>query len=599
MDARDLAAALRSMTDAGGLVSVLARMNVEAAHTLRDVVECAGAELRDGQARVVFIGSFSSGKSTLINRLLGDDILPSGRGVVTSRPVEVSHGPRRSIGWIIGHERAMTPVPVSTPIAPLVLMAQRECEGNDSRRLTVALDAWPFDRGVRLVDTPGFNSEERSHRTWAERTVADAEVAVLVVEPRGMTADVREFVRDAIGARVPMLAVVINQLDLVDEEDVDELLQRAAQQLAELGRPEAQVLGCSARGHVDPHGRYVGWDGVRAWVAALAGQRVAAAVAAKVARGVDAAVSEIAASAERERASNEHALARLATEEDANNPAGLAKVSKSCRSRAVSVIDKRAKAVETEIVAAGDAFNNEVAKWASESNKVTDAASVEWFVKARLQAYSARVEAAFRDFDAICGERVRALHGEIAEAARKQWASLRDELGTTLQLGSNTSTTDGWQTRSERLDVAVGELPTEFGSVASAALTGAAIGVFIPVVGPLLGGALGALGGWLFGDARGQAIKQVGEAARGIRERAVAQALAVLQSRREAWRARAKDVAKRQIDGFQTTLNDVRVRVVAEHRALQARDALVQAVRERAETARSNLAAYSKSSIVG
>lgn len=46
------------------------------------------------QARVAFVGAVKSGKSTLVNALIGEDILPRGSGILTAQVTEMRTGPR-------------------------------------------------------------------------------------------------------------------------------------------------------------------------------------------------------------------------------------------------------------------------------------------------------------------------------------------------------------------------------------------------------------------------------------------------------------------------------------------------------------------------
>ncbi|MFU8855515.1 MAG: dynamin family protein [Deferrisomatales bacterium] len=52
------------------------------------------ARLAEEEARVAFVGAVKSGKSTLVNSLLGEDLLPRGAGILTAQVTEVRTGPR-------------------------------------------------------------------------------------------------------------------------------------------------------------------------------------------------------------------------------------------------------------------------------------------------------------------------------------------------------------------------------------------------------------------------------------------------------------------------------------------------------------------------
>lgn len=71
---------MSSLLESGGLRSI-----VKVIDDLRDV----GLQKIIALPRIVVIGSQSSGKSTILESIVGYDFLPRGDGVVTRRPAEL------------------------------------------------------------------------------------------------------------------------------------------------------------------------------------------------------------------------------------------------------------------------------------------------------------------------------------------------------------------------------------------------------------------------------------------------------------------------------------------------------------------------------
>jgi ribosome biogenesis GTPase A len=115
------------------------------------------AELRDRLRRqllrVLVAGEAKRGKSTLVNALLGRQVLPSGVTPLTALATAVRYGRDEGVTAVFRDGRAE-----SYPLSALDdLVTERGNPGN--RRglasVTVTVDTPVLARGVELVDTPG------------------------------------------------------------------------------------------------------------------------------------------------------------------------------------------------------------------------------------------------------------------------------------------------------------------------------------------------------------------------------------------------------------------------------------------------------------
>ena len=194
--------------------------------------------------RVLVVGEAKRGKSTLINALLGRDVLPSGVTPLTAVATTVRYGDdsRIEVAFLDGHEEKH----------PLTALADFVTEVRNPRNkrmvagVTVYLDALVLAGGVELVDTPGTGSvfewdTQAAHK--ALRTM-DAAVFVLTADPPVSASE-----RDLLG-RVAELSVttfaVLNKADHLDEAGLAEASEFTTQVLAEAGHP-GTVYPMSAR----------------------------------------------------------------------------------------------------------------------------------------------------------------------------------------------------------------------------------------------------------------------------------------------------------------------------------------------------------------
>jgi hypothetical protein len=200
--------------------------------------------LEGARLRVLVAGEAKRGKSTLINALLGRDVLPSGVTPLTALATTVRYGSdlRAEVIFLDGHEEKY----------PLTALADLVTErGNPRNRrgiagVTVYLDEPLLAAGVELVDTPGTGSVFEWDTQAAHEALqsTDATVFVLAADPP-VSASERDLL-----ARVAELSVttfaVLNKANHLDEPGLAEALEFTREVLSESGHA-GKVYPMSAR----------------------------------------------------------------------------------------------------------------------------------------------------------------------------------------------------------------------------------------------------------------------------------------------------------------------------------------------------------------
>ncbi|MFF9063982.1 dynamin family protein [Streptomyces sp. NPDC014891] len=144
---------------------------------------------------VVFGGHFSSGKSSLINCLIGRPLLPVGEIPETGVPCEIRSGPVDRFTFFDGH-RSQDLLRTTESIARVVSLISRsglyrsEVVGGE-RRLLLELARSPLPPETRWMDSPGINdTAEMTARSLA--MAAESDVLVWVVNSRQPMSTVEE-----------------------------------------------------------------------------------------------------------------------------------------------------------------------------------------------------------------------------------------------------------------------------------------------------------------------------------------------------------------------------------------------------------------------
>jgi ribosome biogenesis GTPase A len=246
------AASLRDYTLARQQLTALAHAAKQALRERGDDAGSAEAQkllerLAADRFNLAVVGQFKRGKSSLMNAILGRDLLPTGVLPLTSTITTLCYGPRdraylKRQGWLLDQEINLS------ELADYV--TERGNPGNVKGLREVRIEVpLPFlRRGLYLVDTPGIGSsrEENTATTLAFLPEADAIVFVTSVEAPLSQAEVDflEKLRDY-GRR---LFIVVNKIDLLTQAERLEVLDYLRSGIGRaLSLAEVRLFPLSAR----------------------------------------------------------------------------------------------------------------------------------------------------------------------------------------------------------------------------------------------------------------------------------------------------------------------------------------------------------------
>ena len=229
-----------------GLFGIISQLD----GAVRDVTSKSLSETRtkleEEAFNLVVLGQFKRGKSTFINALLGESILPTAIIPLTSVVTILRYGPelRVQMEYLNGRleqiDLADLPAFITERGNPQNKKAVKE--------VTVFYPSQYLKGGVRIIDTPGAGSVY-SHNTeaaYAYLPYVDAGIFVVSVDPplsrseHQFLKDVREF--------VDKVFFVLNKVDQVSDSDRQESLEFTTRVIEEeVGAGKARIYPLSAR----------------------------------------------------------------------------------------------------------------------------------------------------------------------------------------------------------------------------------------------------------------------------------------------------------------------------------------------------------------
>jgi GTP-binding protein EngB required for normal cell division len=188
--------------------------------------------LESPEFEIAVFGRVSSGKSSLLNHVVGRDVLPVGVTPITAVPTRLVRGVRPAALISFAEEGQRT-----VPVEELGLYASEEGNPGNRRRVTGILVCLPAPRlheGIVLVDTPGIGSLARSGSAETFAYLPRCDLGVVLIDAAStLTPDDLDVLRLLYEAGIPA-QVLLSKADLLTPAD----RQRAADYVRERVRQE-------------------------------------------------------------------------------------------------------------------------------------------------------------------------------------------------------------------------------------------------------------------------------------------------------------------------------------------------------------------------
>jgi len=238
---RAVLARLAEAADVAGLDSVA-----------RDIRTVRIPKLDEERFSLVVLGEFNHGKSTFVNALLGQPVLPTGITPTTAVLAHLSHGPalRAELVMESGQRLPIDPARLADFATVEGLAGHPAAPSGDDaiHYIDIQLPAPVLEGRLTIVDTPGVNdiNEQRAEITYGYIPRADAAV-FLLDGTQILTASERQFLEERIlRSSRERLIFVMAKADLLDDAELAETTRFAREHLARIV-PEPAIFAVSAR----------------------------------------------------------------------------------------------------------------------------------------------------------------------------------------------------------------------------------------------------------------------------------------------------------------------------------------------------------------
>lgn len=223
--------------------------NAESAQKVKQLA----AKLVNGEFTIAFCGHFSAGKSKMINRLVGENLLPSSPIPTSANLVKVRMG-EESVRVFFKNEKPRL------YLAPYdYQMIKNYCkDGDQIREIEISHECSSLPEKTVIMDTPGIDSADDAHRLSTESAIHLADLIFYVMDYNHVQSELNFMFTKELTEAGKEVCLVINQIDKHSSQELsfEEFRQSAASSFASWGVEPKHIFYTSLKEQEHPHNEF-------------------------------------------------------------------------------------------------------------------------------------------------------------------------------------------------------------------------------------------------------------------------------------------------------------------------------------------------------
>ncbi|PAF17544.1 hypothetical protein CHH51_12910 [Terribacillus saccharophilus] len=168
----------------------------------------------NGTAFICFTGHFSAGKSSLINALLGDQVLPASPIPTSANIVTIQHGRPKVFAYGADETKYELPAPYRRETLDTY------CRNKDIRRIEIQDEQTVLPDKIALMDTPGIDASDDADRLMTESALHLVDSMFYVTDYNHVQSEVNLLFLQQLSEQKQPFYLIINQIDKHREEEL-------------------------------------------------------------------------------------------------------------------------------------------------------------------------------------------------------------------------------------------------------------------------------------------------------------------------------------------------------------------------------------------
>ncbi|MCL6591708.1 MAG: dynamin family protein [Firmicutes bacterium] len=185
--------------------------------------------LQEGSFHLAVLGQFKRGKSTLLNALIGETLLPAAVVPLTAIPTYIRFSPIKQIKVSFYNHPPVefsseNPTEITRHLASFVTEEANPHNRKGVSRVDVYYPSPVLEKGVVLIDTPGVGSTYRHNTEMTLNFLPQCDAALFLVSADPPVTEVElEFLK-TVQVKIKKLFFVVNKADYLTETEKDSLI---------------------------------------------------------------------------------------------------------------------------------------------------------------------------------------------------------------------------------------------------------------------------------------------------------------------------------------------------------------------------------------
>ena len=204
----------------------------------QEVYDDLVSRIHNNEFRITIVGEFSSGKSTLIDALIGKDILPHSTSETTATLTyihSIEHGHIKENKAEIFYSDGNTQLVDFSTLKEYVTAFSKTIDVFSTiEYVNIYVHIDNFDNNIVIVDTPGLNGKNH-YEDRTLREIAKADASIFVFSPSGIKATEQSFMKEELLKHQKSFFFVMNRIDDLrrsEGEDVESKLKELSDDIS-------------------------------------------------------------------------------------------------------------------------------------------------------------------------------------------------------------------------------------------------------------------------------------------------------------------------------------------------------------------------------
>jgi small GTP-binding protein len=237
----------------GKILSLYNLMNSNNDEDTAEKVKELGRKAVEEEFSIAFCGHFSAGKSSMINRLIGDNILPSSPIPTSANLVRIKSGSEYAKVIFKDGGSRLYPAPYDYETVKTYCK-----DGEQIQAIEISHNGADFLEQSIIMDTPGIDSTDDAHRIATESALHLSDIVFYVMDYNHVQSELNFLFTKELTDAGKELYLIVNQVDKHQEAELsfEQFKTSVENSFADWGVKQARIFYTSLKAPESPNNQF-------------------------------------------------------------------------------------------------------------------------------------------------------------------------------------------------------------------------------------------------------------------------------------------------------------------------------------------------------